>query len=210
MKENRMRSHRRISLRCAIGLLVVLLPLAGCLGNDDDDDCGASAGKALRKTAIPPYVGEYMFERCTALEVSASRQQFAVGDTVTVALSCQPVYSGSGIAEVQFLPDRHADQSIEIVTPPDATPWGEHAFRARVRLDAGERFVMPWTVRVRAKSRHSIYAQVMFDSVFVEADSALYPVDSERAEQVHGPLDPRPAANYPGYVLAEPAAPAVP
>jgi hypothetical protein len=197
-----MHSHRRASI-CA-GLLLILL--TSCLGaDDDDDDCGSNGGEG--KASIPPYEGEYMFERCTALEISASRQQFTVGDTVTIALSCQPIYSGSGTATVNFSPLGLSSQSIEIVAPLDATQLYERTFRAPVRLEAGERLVIPWTVRVREKIRHQIYADVAFDSVFVEADSALYSIDSDRAKEVHGPLDPRPAANYPGYVLAEPVDP---
>lgn len=194
-----MRSLGHASIRA--GFLVVLL--AGCISNDDDD-CGSD--KSLGKSSTPPYIGEYMFERCTALDVSAAWQELTVGDTVTIALSCQPIYSGSGTARVTFLPQRQSStyQSMEIIAPLDATSPYQYTFHAPVRMTAGERFVMPWTIRVREKSLHMIHAEIGFDSVFVETDSALYEIRSERAKEVHGPLDPRPAANS-AYVLPEPA-----
>lgn len=196
-----MRHSRHLSLCLAF----LLLLLAGCLDNDDDE-CGND--NDFGKASTPPYSGEYMFERCTKLEVSASRQQITVGDTVTVEFSCQPIYSGSGTARVTFLPQRNSAtyQSMVVLEPPDATSVYEFGFRAPVRMKAGERLVMPWTIRVREKSQHLIDAQIAFDSVFVEADSALYAIRSERANEVYGLLDTRPAANS-SFVLPEPADP---
>lgn len=181
---------------------------AGCVSNEEDD-CNGSAGKA----ATDPYNGEYMFERCTALEVSASRQQFAVGDTLTIMLACDPVFSGVGRARVQFLPQRQSAtyKSMVIDAPTDAVRADDFLFWAPVRFEAGKRFEMPWRIRVREKSAHSIYGWVRFDSVFVAADSALHSINSPEAEQEHGLLDERPAVNYPAYPLSEPtAAPGAP
>lgn len=143
-----------------------------------------------------PYQGEYMFERCTSLTVTASKSEFEVGEELKITFECNPIYTGTGVVQAQFL----GGGSIKVDVPPVRRELEKYDFfAARAEFTANERFSMTWIIRAFAERDHHLYAYARFDSV-VLGDS-LVALRSDPATAAYGFLSPKPARNSPAFVL---------
>jgi hypothetical protein len=137
-----------------------------------------------------------MFERCTSLTVTASKSEFKVSEELKITFECNPIYSGTGVVQAQFL----GGGSITVDVPPVQRELEKYDFfAARAEFTANERFSMTWTIRAFAERDHHLYAYARFDSVML--GDSLVALRSHPAKAAFGFLSPKPARNSPVFVL---------
>ncbi len=180
---------------CVWFLLVVL---HACSTSTEPEGCRSSGGRS------DVYNGEYMFQECTALTITANRSEFGLLESVKVTFACLPTFDGTGVLRVQLLPQKQSSayQGV-IIDAPKVQQIAKYWYQERIRLESGKRFQTSWLIRVQDKTKHFLYGAASFDSVCIDTVEC-YQIRSEEARDLFGWLDTRPAANYPGYELAEP------
>ena len=179
-------------------LALSILSFSSCSSPSELGDC------ALSNAISDVYVGEYMFDRCTSMTISASTSKFDLLEPVQITFTCLPAYTGTGVLQVQFLPLQQSSSYHGVTVEQFAEPiLGTYWANEEVTFEAGEPFQRTWTVRVQDFTAHHVSARAGFTDV-CDNTGNCYPIGSEEADRAFGPLDPNPAANYPPFVLAMP------
>jgi len=177
--------------------LAMFAIVAGC--GSESDDCADLGSKSS------PYVGEPMFDRCAGMDIAVDRQAYSVGDTLTLAISFEPLFEGVASLSVWFLPvEARPGQSCVLVTAPSLVSSTGVLYTGPMTIDGTGRLEQPVSFVVRANTPYHITATVAFLQVRDPATGEL--LDIQSAEQVAalGRLDHTAYGTSTPLVLARP------
>lgn len=186
-----------LALPVLVATVLLLAVVAGC--DSESDDCADAAARN------DPYIGEAMFDRCAGMELTVDRPVYTAGDTLTLTIAFEPLYTGVGRLTVWFLPlESRAGLLGVLVTDPALVGESGMAFTGPAPIPDAGRCELPVSFVVRDNTPYHITAAISFVQVRDPATGELLDMNSEAQIQALGRLDHTAYGNSSPLVLARP------